>query len=253
MSISNVYNNNNYIKIWNVNNWECILNFKADNYHDNLNTACFLNKKNKTYFIINGFKDYIHHSLGFMKIYDLNGQKIGIIYNSFERTFFIDTYYDNILSKYYVITGNSGFSISYNLNNNEKYHTYPINNCILGCRKVYSLIIKNNNGIIKLISSSNDGIISIFNFHSGLLLNEIPIINQALYGMCLWNDNYLFVGCQDRTIKIVDIKKGKLVKSLIGHFYEVLTINKIIHSKYGECLISQNSGNSEIKLWTIKI
>jgi len=67
--------------------------------------------------------------------------------------------------------------------------------------------------------------------------------------MCLWSDNYLFVGCQDNTIKIVEIKNGLIIKSLNNHNNGVITIKKIIHPKYGECLISQNYKESEIKLW----
>ena len=92
--------------------------------------------------------------------------------------------------------------------------------------------------IIKLIASCSDGSIRIFNFHSGVLLNKINVSNQTLYGICLWNDNYLFVGCKDGLIKFLEIKKGLYVKSFFGHFEQVLTINKINHPKYGEFLIS---------------
>ena len=44
--------------------------------------------------------------------------------------------------------------------------------------------------------------------------------------MYLQNDNYLFVGCEDKTIKIVDIKKGIIFKNLTGHNNRVLTIKK---------------------------
>ena len=130
------------------------------------------------------------------------------------------------------------------------YHIYKDNNKQYG---IGSIIIKDNKGIIELIESCNDGIIRIFDFHSGLLLNKIKINDSLLYGICLWNDNYLFVGCEDKTIKIVEIKNGLIIKSLTGHNNDVLSIKKIIHPKYGECLISQNWKKSEIKLWSIQI
>ena len=86
-------------------------------------------------------------------------------------------------------------------------------------------------------------------FHSGLLLNKIKISDKSLYCICLWNDNYLFVGCADKTIKLIELKNGLIVKSLSSHEKEVITVKKIIHPKYGECLISQNLGKSKIKLW----
>ena len=69
--------------------------------------------------------------------------------------------------------------------------------------------------------------------------------------MCLWNDNYLFVGCEDKTIKIIEIKNNLIIKSLTGHNNLILTIKKIISPKHGECLISQNWRESEIKLWKV--
>ena len=71
--------------------------------------------------------------------------------------------------------------------------------------------------------------------------------------MCLWNDNYLFIGCRDKTIKIVEIKNGLIVNNLSGHNNYVITIKKIFHPKYGECLISQNWKESDIQLWTNNI
>ena len=100
-----------------------------------------------------------------------------------------------------------------------------------------------------MIESSCDGNIRIWNFHSGYLLNKINIINGWLYGICLWNNEYLFVGCEDKTIKLIDINNKKIIKILEGHKDHVLTVKLINHPKYGECLISQGAGNDQIKLW----
>ena len=68
-----------------------------------------------------------------------------------------------------------------------------------------------------------------------------------MYGICLWNINNLFVGCADKTLKLININNGKIIKSLSGHSGKVFTIKKIIYPKYGECLISFGS---DIILWT---
>jgi WD40 repeat protein len=65
----------------------------------------------------------------------------------------------------------------------------------------------------------------------------------------LWNNDYLFVACSDKTIKVLNLKTGLIPMCLKGHSDEVLTIKKIVHPKYGECLISQGWGNEKIKLW----
>ena len=239
----------NNIKIWNANIWECILNLNNINTEGRLHSACFINKDNKTYFITsnsnrNGFINPI-------KIFDLKGHKINSIQNSNDNTLFIDTYYDGKLSKYYLITANSGFVKSYDYEQRKIYFKYndPNNN---NC-SYFNIIINNKNGIIELISSCSDGIIRIFNFHSSSLINKIIVNNLRLIGLCLWDDNYLFVGSKDKSLKILDIKKGIVVKNLSDHFDEVLTIKKIIHPKYGNCLLSQNFNKSHILLWKIDI
>ena len=114
----------------------------------------------------------------------------------------------------------------------------------------HSIIINNNKNIVKLIESSTGGYIRIWNFHSNLLLNKIKCY-EKLYGICLWNDNYLFTGCSDKTVKLIDLENELIIKSLTTHDDIVITVKKIIHPKYGECLISQNWGKSKIKLWTL--
>ena len=106
--------------------------------------------------------------------------------------------------------------------------------------------------IIKLIESSIDGNIRIWNFHSGELIKKIEAISIHLYGICLWNNNYLFVGCQDNSIKLIELNTGKTVKILIGHNTSINTIKKIHDPIYGEFLLSQALFKDGIKLWKIK-
>ena len=103
-----------------------------------------------------------------------------------------------------------------------------------------------------MIESSSDGIIRIWNFHSGLLLKKIIINKGKLYGICLWNDNYLFAGCSDKTIKLIELNNGLIVKSLTSHDDEVITVKIINHPIFGKYLISQNLRISKIKLWVNK-
>ena len=63
---------------------------------------------------------------------------------------------------------------------------------------------------------------------------------------------YLFVGCSDKTIKLIELYNGLVIKSLTGHNDVVLTIKKIDHPQYGESLITQGAGDDQIKLWTYK-
>jgi len=80
-------------------------------------------------------------------------------------------------------------------------------------------------------------------------LNKIKASNECLKSLCLWNNHYLFVACFDKTIKIIELKTGLISMSLKGHSDEVLTIKKISHPTYGDCLISQGWGNEKLKMW----
>jgi len=61
------------------------------------------------------------------------------------------------------------------------------------------------------------------------------------------------VGCDDKSIKLIDINNGKIFKNLIEHEKEILCIKKIKHPKFGECLISQGYGEEKINLYITEI
>ena len=67
------------------------------------------------------------------------------------------------------------------------------------------------------------------------------------------DDEYIFVGCEDKTIKLLNYNNGKIIRTLEGHKGRVVSIKIINHPKYGNCLLSQDYGLDSIKLWTIKI
>ena len=70
--------------------------------------------------------------------------------------------------------------------------------------------------------------------------------------ICLWNRKYLFVGCNDKSIKLLNLKDGKIVNELKGHNQGVTSIKILIHPKYGKCLISQGYEEDSIIIWEIK-
>ena len=244
MSISLPDNN---INIWEAKNWNHILNI-FDAYKSGLiYSGCFLCENENNFIVLSNFNNNKFDELQPIKIFDFNGQKVMEINNSNENTFFIDVYYDKYLNKNYIITGNDDSVISYDVDFGEIYHRYKDN----GIRIHPEVIIKKNEEIIKLIESSDDGSVRIWNFHSGLLLNTICLRGNTFKGMCLWNDNYLFVGCEEKTIKLIELNNGIIVKDYKGHNNEVVTIKKISHSQYGECLLSQGWEEDQIKIWIL--
>jgi WD40 repeat protein len=155
----------------------------------------------------------------------------------------------------YIVTTNYGYAQSYDYNNNKMYKRYNAKDY----SKHHSMIVYKKEDIVKLIDSSYDGNIRIWDFHMGKLLNIIKVNDEELFNICLWNNEYLFVGCRNfknfeknkesGTIKLVNIEKGHILNSLNECNYGVFIIKKFYHPKYGECLISLGD---DLKLWRIK-
>ena len=236
----------NNIKIWNVNNVECLLDIK-NIYKDGEVLSCFLINNNQIHILTGNF--IVGKETESIRIFDFKGNKEKEINNSKDTLLFIDSYYDKKLLNNYIITGNlQDCCKSFDYNKTKIYKEYKdYNYSRYGC---CSLTLNNKEEIIKLIGACQDEIIRIWDFHSGNLLNKIEI-NKILRGICIWNKNYLFVGCDDNTIKIIDLKSKSIIKNLEGHKDLVITIKKIIHPLYGECLISQGVLNEGIKIWNI--
>ena len=240
LSISFLDNN---LKVWDLINWNCLLNINKINSKGFIKSACFLYDNNQNFIISSNSSDnFIKEP---MKVFDLNGNKVKDINDSFDDTIVIETYYDEKSSINYILTGNNRFVKSYNYNDNTVYHKYfdedyYDHTCI---------IIHDFEGIIKLIESSGDGYIRIWNFHSGHLLNKIQASEVYLYCMCLWNNDYLFIGSREKTIILLDLKSETIIKKIKDNNKDIITIKKINHPQYGECLITQGKYNEQIKLW----
>lgn len=241
----------NNIKLWNVDTFECLLNIINIYEYGWLNSAFISNYNNQNYIIASNCNNELEIlNSQCIRVFDFSGKMIKEINNSKNRTFFIDSYYDKKLSKNFILTGNDGFCMSYDYELNKIYHKYLIKFTLDRTKYCMSIVIDDSKEIIRLIESIDS--IQIWNFHSGQLLQKINF-DDWTYSICLWNPNYLFVGCKNANIKFIDLKNKKIVKNIIAHKEKVLTIKKFDHFKYGEFLITQDSDDNNIKLWRIKI
>ena len=235
------------IKLWDSLNWECILDLKHLYHEGFIYSSAFLEYSDEIYLVATNYNYY--NSPGFVEIYDLNKKLLKKLNGSNENTSYVDTYNEKINSKYhYIITGNSNRVVAYIYETNTIFKQYKdnYNNNHL------SIILHQSEDCLKLIESCYDGNIRIWNFYTGALIIKIQIGNNWLYGVCVWNDSFLFVGCSDKTIKLVELKEGFIAKNMKGHNNSVLTIKKIKHPKYGNCLISQGYNEDQIKIWICK-
>ena len=103
------------------------------------------------------------------------------------------------------------------------------------------MIIYDNKKNVKLIESNTGGYIRIWNFHTGKLIKKIKISNAPLYGIFLWNLEFLFVGSYSGKVLLINLKNGKIEQILDTKSYsKVNKVKKISHSKIGEYLITNN-------------
>ena len=240
---------NNNIKLWDLNNWNCLKDLKNINQHGSLFSACFywdiMEEKN---IIITSNDNYSNSEN--IKLFDFDGNKIKEINNSNHRTYLIDIFYDDYNKKYFIVTGNELGVISYDIEDNKIYNKY-----LEKCDDIFlndhnSFVVTKDINITKIIESCEDGCIRIWDFHSSKLLNKINICDNKLYGICLWNKDYLFVGCDDNTLKLIDLKKNFVINNIKTEGF-VINIRKIDNIKYKYCLITQDWRN-QIKIWKIK-
>ena len=246
MSISAEDNN---IKLWDLKNWNCILDLKKINRFGSLFSACFIYDEieNKN-MIITSSDNYSNSEK--IKIFDFNGNKIKELNDSNHRTYFIDTFYDIYKKEYFIVTGIEKGVISYRYKDSKLYHEYFEGNDDIFLNDHDCVIIVHDKGITKMFESCEDGCIRIWDFHSVQLLNKIIVSENRLYGLCLWNKDFLFVSCDDDTLKLIDLKKNFVINNIKT---ESLIVNtkKMNHDIYKESLITQDWRN-QIKLWTIK-
>ena len=242
--IMSISGDNLNIKLWNFLNWECIFNLSKIYKFGSINSSSFLNEDSQDYIVISGNSDKSE-----IKVYDFSGYFIKSINDSQEKTLFIDCIKDKIQTKNYIITGNDKYIKSFDYNENKLYHKYNDNAKSWHCsiKYIYS------NFKSKLLDSCwGDDIIRIWDFHLGILITKIKTNGQNIKCLCLYDENFIFVGCYDHTMKLVDIENEKVVKTFKGHKDWVCTINKVSHKKYGECIISAGLGKKEmIKIWKI--
>ena len=248
LSVSATDNN---VRMWDINNLEFIITINNINRHGFTKSACILNFNNDLFIVTS---NYSHSEVQEpIRLYNMDGYKIKEINYKNNQTYFIDIYHDKQFDIKYIITGNLGFVRTYNYTNDCKYHRY--NDDDNEEYEHYKVIIYNKDNNTKIISTGKERQIIIWDFHSTELLNKIKVSDipfDNLYGISLWNNNILVAGCGN-TLHIIDIKNEEVVNILIGHSYNIMTIKTIIHPIYGECIVSQELYNGQIKLWANQI
>lgn len=120
----------NILKLWNVTNFECILNLNNVNTKGVLKSACFLKDSKMIKILSTNFNSDGNPEP--IKLFDLSGKKIAEIkdkYTKNDNSYFIDIFNSKKKSSItYIITANYGYVKSYNFNKGKIYHIYKDKN-----------------------------------------------------------------------------------------------------------------------------
>ena len=236
------------IKVWNIKSKECI--FEIDSDWKKICSANFFYYENQIN-IIAIYDEYRPYSE--INVYNLNNDEIEKIKYFHGITYFLKTFYSEKNNNSYIITGHDNYIISYDYNNGKQYRQYRDGKSY----RHSSAVIYEKNFEVKLIESCWDGYVRIWNFDSGKLLQKIDVIanekkyKKILNGLCLWDNDYVFVGYEGAYIILIDIKNGNVIKKVKDDDNApILSIEKI-STNLGEFLITQEFNRNEIKLWLI--
>ena len=232
------------IKIWDINTSNCILNIDEAYFSGFLFSACFLvDEINKRNYVIS-----VNYNSEPLKIYSLEGKNLySQIRDIGYKIYLVDTFFNKEEKKYYIILGCETCILSINFEEQTIYKKYHDNNS--ECVHMYFSINCKGKKVL-LIDSDLEGYIRIWNFDNAKMLRKYLIGEKLkLRGMCLWNENYIFVGASDKNVKLIDLRNGEIIENL-KCYDNISTIKKIYSYIYGECLLLQGkSNNGQIKLW----
>lgn len=103
--IVSLSSDDNCIKLWNIKNWECLLELKGINIYCSLFSACLICENNENYIITTNLNSFC----GALKVYDFDGNIVKEIKNSKGSKRIIINYYDNNSNKNYIISGFKGY------------------------------------------------------------------------------------------------------------------------------------------------
>ena len=174
---------------------------------------------------------------------------------------YIDTYYDSNFDKNFIVTCNDKGRINfYDFQKNALFKKYDDND------KNYQFLINDfvvdeREPIKKLIGSCYEAHIKIWDFYKGNLIKRIMLNYDGiydLYGLCLFNNNYLLAGTNETknndnyngNIILIDLNKEKVIKKIIAHTSKVKFI-KFINTNNGKILVSGGL-YSDIIFWENK-
>lgn len=238
------------IKVWDLtNNYNLIHSFHVD-YSKNssiYSALLYFTDTNKNYIIT---CSNCNENKDFTKIYNFED---GSFLQNLELTNRIDIYYlliwNNNNYDYLIQCCHSNVLI-HNLENKELFNN--LRKASNGTIHNSACIIKSEEGIDYLYVGNVNGLIDVWNLNTFQLKQSIKHLSSYYYHFLNWNDRFLIIAEKfSCSIIIFDTKYNKIINVLKDNQdCFVISVKKIDHPIYGECLLSSNLDN-KLSLWTI--
>ena len=143
--------------------------------------------------------------------------------------FYLDTYYDFKNNNTYIIGGGKKYIKSVNQKTGVLYKTYDDISMKKEEEENYytSLMVYDEERSTFLYGLKFKSIyLRIWDFHGGDMIYKIEI-ESPITSFCLWDNDYLFVGCEDNTIKLYSIDEGEKIDELKEHSSCIMGLKKI--------------------------
>ena len=231
----------NVIQIWDYNKLECITKIEINDENGYHILSCFIYFNNNLNIIAT--KKYSDDNPFF--IYDIEGNMIEEIKNSYKYINIMNSYYYNKMNKTYILVNQNNIN-SYYLNEKKEYFLYKNE---FKSNFINNVIIDDSEETVKLIGKSDKNI-QIWNFNTGekiinLEFNENSYNN--IYCIAAWNSSLYLISIFNRNekdsckLKFVDIRNGKIMHNLDYKNENVVFIRKIFHPSIGDALIVRTS------------
>ena len=230
----------NLIQIWDCNKLECLTKIEINDENGCHILSCFIYFNNN----LNIIATLKYSDNNPFIIYDIEGNKIEEIKNSYKYINNMNSYYYNKSSSTYVLVNMNNIN-SYYLNGKKEYFVYENH---FKSNFIKNVIIDDNEEVIKLIGQSNKNI-QIWNFNTGEKIINLEF-QEDLHDINAWNPPFYFISTSKREendstskIKIVDIRNGKIIRILDYKNENLNCIRKINHPSIGDTLIVGTSTN----------